>query len=231
MKQELAQVVQLPMSEIMSISTAFAESGMFPDVTKAAQAMVKIMAGQEIGIPPFQSMNGISIIKGKTTLGAGIMASRVKGSGKYDYDVKQLDDKGCILVFKQGNKVLGESEFNLEHAKKAQTQNLEKFPRNMFFARAISNGVKWYAADVFSGPVYVPEEMEGLTEDVPHEIVEPIQIPAIPSLPEIIPGSNEWKNAVKFLRNGKATLEQIKASGILSPENEVLLLQTVEEAA
>ena len=46
----------------------------------------------------------------------------------------------------------------------------------MLFARAISNGVKWFTPDVFSGPVYVPEEMENLKEEpaiTPHEVVEP----------------------------------------------------------
>jgi hypothetical protein len=45
----------------------------------------------------------------------------------------------------------------------------------MLFARAISNGVKWYTPDVFAGPVYVPEEMENIqvTEDVKHEDVKP----------------------------------------------------------
>ena len=32
----------------------------------------------------------------------------------------------------------------------------------MLFARAISNGVKWYCPDVFGGPVYVPEEQHEL---------------------------------------------------------------------
>jgi hypothetical protein len=42
----------------------------------------------------------------------------------------------------------------------------------MLFARAISNGVKWYCPDVFSGPVYVPEEMPSVTEEVSHVVVD-----------------------------------------------------------
>jgi hypothetical protein len=51
------------------------------------------------------------------------------------------------------------------------TKNIDKFPKNMFFARAISNGVKWFCPDVFSGPVYTLEEMEQTTEDITHEEV------------------------------------------------------------
>lgn len=157
MKQELTKFNP---SDIMSIGKAFAESGMFPDTKTAAQAIVKIQAGQEIGIPPFAAMTGIHIISGKPTIGAGLIASTVKGSGKYDFRVIEHTEKVCSIDFFQGKELIGNSKFTIEDAKKAGTKNLEKFPRNMLFARAMSNGVKWYCPDVFSGPVYVPEEMD-----------------------------------------------------------------------
>ena len=169
MKAELKPTQQLPITEIMSIGKAFAESGMFLDTKSAAQAIVKIQAGQEIGIPPFAAMTGIHIIQGKPTIGAGIMASRVKGSGKYDYSIIEQTDKICSIDFYQGNIKIGNSTFTLDDAKKAGTKNLEKFPRNMLFARAMSNGVKWFTPDIFSGPVYVPEEM---SIDTTAEVVE-----------------------------------------------------------
>jgi hypothetical protein len=158
----------------MSIGKAFAESGMFPDTKSAAQAIVKIQAGQEIGIPPFAAMSGIHIIQGKPTIGAGVIAAIVKGSGKYDYRVKESTEKICSIDFFQGKELLGNSTFTMEDAKKAGTKNLDKFPKNMLFARAISNGVKWYTPDVFSGPVYVPEEMQTVTEDISHAVVEEV---------------------------------------------------------
>lgn len=166
------ELVKLSGSEIMSMGKAFHESGMFPDIKTAAQAVVKIQAGAEIGIPPFAAMSGIHIIQGKPTIGAGLIASAVKGSGKYDYRVMQQDEKACSIDFFQGKDKLGNSTFTIEDAKKAQTKNLDKFPKNMLFARAISNGVKWFCPDVFSGPVYVPEEMPEITEDAKPEDVK-----------------------------------------------------------
>lgn len=169
MKQEL---VKNSITEIMSIGKAFAESGMFTDIKTAAQAIVKIQAGAEIGLPPFASMTGIHIISGKPTIGAGLIASSIKGSGKYDYRVKENTEKVCTIEFYQGKEVLGSSTFTIEDARKAGTKNLEKFPKNMLFARCISNGVKWFCPDVFAGPVYVPEEMEAVaTVDMPAEPV------------------------------------------------------------
>ena len=165
------QIEKMPMAEISLISETFFKSGMFVETKSAAQAMVKILAGQEIGIPPFASMSGIHIIQGKPTIGAGLIASRVKGSGKYDYIVTEMNEKICSIDFIQGGKVIGNSTFTVEDAKKAGTKNIDKFPKNMLFARCISNGVKWFCPDVFSGPVYVPEEMTVVTEDITHSVV------------------------------------------------------------
>ena len=160
-------------TEIMTIAKSFADSGMFPDCKSMAQAAVKIQAGREFGIQPFAAMSGIHIIQGKPTIGAGLMAARVKGFGKYDYKVIEHNDKVCSIEFYQLSKqnmnvkeLLGTSTFTIDDAKKAGTKNLDKFPRNMLFSRAISNGVKWFTPDIYEMPVYVPEEMVQVTEDV-----------------------------------------------------------------
>lgn len=225
MKNELATTQQLSVTDLSTVSKTFFESGMFSDIKSASQAMVKIMAGAEVGLPAFQSMSGIHIIQGKPVMGAGLIASKVKGSGKYDYKVKQMDEKVCSIDFFQGKENIGNSTFTIEDAKKAQTKNLDKFPKNMLFARAISNGVKWFCPDVFSGPVYVPEEMEGVqTEDVQHvEITEQKK-------PILKAGTKSFTNAVKALRDGK-TLESLREVADISKEVEQELLNAVEEAA
>jgi hypothetical protein len=167
------QLIKVSATEALSLGETFAKSGMFPDIKTAQQAVVKIMAGQEIGIPPFAAMSGIHIISGKPTIGAGLIASAVKGSGKYDFRVMEQSEKICSIDFFQGKEKIGNSTFTIEEAKKAGTKNLDKFPKNMLFARAISNGVKWFTPDVFSGPVYVPEEMESVvTEEVQAVVID-----------------------------------------------------------
>jgi hypothetical protein len=60
----------LSLNQINFIGQTMAKSGMFPDVTDSAKALVKILAGKEIGVTPFQAMTSIHIIKGKATMGA-----------------------------------------------------------------------------------------------------------------------------------------------------------------
>jgi len=164
-------------ADALAIGETFFKSGMFSDIKSAQQAVVKIMAGAEMGISPFAAMSGIHIIQGKPTIGAGLMAARVKGFGKYDYRVLEHTDKVCSIEF--GTKVpgsdiksLGISTFTIDDAKKAGTKNIDRFPKNMLFARAMSNGVKWYTPDIYENPVYVPEEMEQVTEDATAHVVE-----------------------------------------------------------
>jgi hypothetical protein len=170
MSNELARTdsAELSYQEILQLGKVFYASGLFSDLKSEAQAIVKILAGKENGIAPFAAINGIHIIQNKPSFGAGIMAAKVKGSARYDYRVNEHSDTRCSIDYFEridGKlQLLGNSTFTIEDARKAQTQNLNKFPRNMLFARAMSNGVKWYVPDVFTTAVYTPEEM-GATVD------------------------------------------------------------------
>ena len=166
------------MDDAERAAIAMAKSGYFADSQQASQALVKILAGQEMGFGAFASMNGIHIIKGKPGVGANLQASAVKGSGKYDYKIRALDDKICKIEYFQGAESLGISQFTIEDAKRAGTQNLDKFPRNMLFARAMSNGVKWFCPDVFNGStVYTPEEL-GADVNEDGDVITVIATPA-----------------------------------------------------
>lgn len=157
--------------DMSSMAKLFVESKLFKDISSVAAAVVKIQAGQEVGIQPFAAMSGIFIIQGKVALGGGVIASRIKASGKYNYRVKTMTDALVEIEFFEKGESIGVSTFSIEDAKRAGTQNIQKFPRNMLFNRAISNGVKWYCPDVFDGPVYVEGELPSETVDVPHEVV------------------------------------------------------------
>lgn len=155
----------LPMNEIIAIANAFHASGLFKDSASAAAAIVKIQAGNEMGIPPFAAMSGLHIVQGKVMIGGHIIAAKIKASGKYDYKIVKSNEDTCIIKFMQGKEVLGEMEFTKEKAAKAGTQNMAKWPEAMLFNRCISAGYKKFTPDVFLIPVYVPGEIEGSVED------------------------------------------------------------------
>ncbi len=163
--------------ELQRLGQILSQSGFFEDCKQAAQAVVKILAGSELGFPAFSSMVGIHIIKGKPAIGASLIAAAIKRSGCYDYRVLELSDRCCKIAFFEQGQQIGVSEFSAADAAKAGTQNMGKFPRNMLFARSISNGVKWFCPNIFLGaPVYTPEEL-GATVDEDGAVVElPVQV-------------------------------------------------------
>src|SRR3990167_4535098 len=92
----------LPLStaaEVLTVGKLLAESGAFDDARSAAKAFVKILAGKELGFGAMASMTGVHFIEGKPTIGAHLMASMVKRSGKYDYRVVRCDREACELEF------------------------------------------------------------------------------------------------------------------------------------
>jgi len=220
------EIQKMGFSEMSQMGKVFAESGMFVDAKSAAQAIVKIQAGQEIGISPFSSMSGIHIIQGKPAIGAGLMAATVKGSGKYDYKVVSMDEVKCSIDFYQGKEKIGNSTFTIEEAKKAGTKNLDKYPKNMLFARAMSNGVKWFTPDVFNGSVYTPEELTSVTEDIPYTPVEAPQ-PQIVAKKKLTEA--KYKQALEGVKIG-ATLPNSDVSffTFLTTECELTTEQLVE---
>ena len=151
------------LSETMQLGELLAASGFFQDSRGAAQAVVKVLAGAEIGFGPIASMTGINVIQGRVSISANLMAAAIKRSGRYDYRVKEMTPQRCEIEFRERNgdrwEIIGSSEFTAQDARQAGTKNMDKFARNMLFARAMSNGARWYTPDIFGGPVYTPEEM------------------------------------------------------------------------
>ncbi len=186
--------------EVERAAKAMAASGFFADTKQASQAVVKILAARELGLGPFAGMNGVNIIQGKPAFSANIMAACVKKSGRYNYRVTEMTDKNCTIEFMErldGKWIMvGVSSFTIEDARKAGTKNLDKFPRNMLFARAMSNGVRWYCPDVMNGSVvYTPEEL-GADVDEDGNVVQTEEVIAGEFEPEsepaqLTPGADE----------------------------------------
>ena len=237
-------VRQSDLAELTGIAKLLAASGYFDAKGSADQAVAqlatKILAGREMGLGPFAAVQGIHVIQGRPSLSANLIASAIKSSPKYDYKVKQLTSEICDLEFfeRVGGKLepLGVSTFTAADARAAGTQNMQKFARNMLFARAISNGARWYCPDLFAGnAVYVPEELGALVDgegnvvqnsaaeesmDVPAEVLK-WQTPA---------DAFEWSvgiGAVPDVDTARALLKRLvdeQWQGRLTPKNRVKVM-------
>jgi len=162
-----------PIKQELIMSDIFAESGLFPDIKTKAEALVKVLAGKELGMSAFESVASIYIVNGKLALTSKAMASMIKKSPTYDYTVDTLTDEYCSITFYETvgdeEKMLGVSKFTIKDGAKAGLVNKEvwkSYPKNMLFARAISNGARWYCPEAISG-YYTTEELEDVLDVTP----------------------------------------------------------------
>ena len=187
---------------LRQVGVVLYKSGYFSDVKSEAQAVVKVMAGSELGLPPFASMAGIHIIQGKPVLGSNVIATLVKNDPRYDYQITTATNEVCTLEWYEGGQHSGFSEFTIEEARAAGLtgkDNWKKYPSDMLFARAISRGARRYAPGIFGGsPVYTPDEMGKDTDPdgyIEGELVQPdpapIDIPAEVDVNELLIGKVE----------------------------------------
>ncbi|MFN6540703.1 MAG: hypothetical protein RM021_030785 [Nostoc sp. EkiNYC01] len=158
--------------DLSRLSNMLAKSGFFADAKEAAQCGVKVLAGLELGFGAIAAMVGVHIINGKPSIGANLMAAAVKRSDKYNYRITHHNNDGCTIVFYENGEAIGESTFTRDDAQAAGAldgkngHTWKKFPRNMMFNRAMSNGVRWYCPDIFAGSVaYTPEELDCEVDD------------------------------------------------------------------
>jgi hypothetical protein len=145
------------------------------------------------------SMLGVHIIQGKPSPSAGLLAALVRRSEVYDFQIVEHHDLICALKFFRDGQEVGTSVFKLEDAAKAgltsgrNAHTWRNYPRNMLFARAISNGVKWFCPDLTIAPLTISdEEVDDMTSSevstgertgqppVRHAEVRPPELPAVP---------------------------------------------------
>lgn len=168
MTQAIATVQYKPTDlDTNTLGSVLVKSGFFQDTKDVAQAIVKVLAGRELGFGPIASMQGVYIVKGRVTLSANLVGAAIQRSGKYTYKVIVLQNDGCQIKFYEHGKEIGDSRFSLEDAKTAGilSDTYRKFPRNMLFSRALTNGARWYCPEVFNGPIYTPDELGAEVDD------------------------------------------------------------------
>ena len=150
-------------------AAAVFQSGMYPNIKNEAQAFVLILAGAEMGVGPIEAVSGIALIQGKPTISADLLATLVKRHPRYDYRVIDHSETVCRIEFSQDGEVNGVSEFTTEDAQKAGLTGptWKKYTKALLFARALTQGTRWYCPDVTSSAAYTPEELGAEIEPRP----------------------------------------------------------------
>jgi hypothetical protein len=122
-----------------------------------SEALTRILIGRQWDMDPVSAVQNIYQIKGRYMAHYSVLLGKVKKTGIYRFKWLENSDTRAALEFFEwigGNwESLGVSEFTLADAKKAQTQNMEKWAKVMLAARAVGIGVRLYCPDAFNGMV------------------------------------------------------------------------------
>jgi hypothetical protein len=149
----------------------FYESKILKDIQSEAQAIVKILAGREMGLSPLQLMTTVFILDSKIGYETKIFLSKIKKSGKYDYSVKfeEKDGKveGCEVTFYKLEKdkqiCIGVAKFTIYDAARIgliNKSNYKNYTDLMLFYRAASKGIKMYCPDMLDGAALAEDYIE-----------------------------------------------------------------------
>lgn len=159
----------LTLEGLQRLAKIMVASGYYKDVNDIAQGCVKILAGAEYGLSPIASMGGMYVVNGRVAMEAQLHAAVISRKG-YKYRVREHSEKLCSIEFFEGEESLGVSTFTIEEANRAGLTGKDvwkKWPRNMLWARAMSNGCRWYCGGAFGGQVpYTPDEVDVETSAV-----------------------------------------------------------------
>lgn len=217
MNMALVRYQPQTLTEMIEVGRILAASGFFADVESEAQAVAKILAGQEAGFGPMASLMGIHMVHGRPELGANLLAASIKRSGKYNYRVLRLSAQEAALRFfeRQDDKwePIGDSamtmqevvsrqlhmEWDKKEGKMKEKATWKKYPQNMLFAAALRNGVKWYAPDVTSGPFAFADEF-----DEPAGVFDVIEADYAAETPPVIIEEPSPVTAAESPDNGQA---------------------------
>jgi hypothetical protein len=145
------------------------KSGLLPASIKTPeQAMAIAIKGVEVGLPMMQSFSHINVIGGKPAISAEGMNFLIrKNCPTAKLDVLERTTEKCRIRASRPNCEPTEFEFSMDDAKRAEllaNKSWQKYPRNMLFARCLSDVARTMFPDCIGGISYTPEEL-GATVD------------------------------------------------------------------
>jgi hypothetical protein len=223
---EIYQNKTVALETLEKLSTYFIDSklyGVGDQKALVAQAIVKMMAGKDLGISPFLAMKEIYIIPSNNgnrfMYSANLVARLVKQSKIYNYKIVKLTNQECSIDFYENGQLEGNSMFTMQDAIDAglaTNPTYKKFPRNMLRNRAITNGAMWFCPLLGLGTI------DGIAEEN-----EPNQKGFIDLQIEQSKQSEEKENLLTAIQN--ITSMGFELSDVLFTQNEEFSQCSIEQ--
>jgi hypothetical protein len=130
---------------------------------KPEEAAAAILYGDEIGLSPTQSLQGVYVISGRPALYARTMAAVVMAAGHEVWTVSKTDAEVVVAGRRRGSNHTIEEKWTTARAKRAGYLSNKKYdtdPAAMLYARALSDVCRQIAPDALAGLAFSVEELQ-----------------------------------------------------------------------
>lgn len=156
----------ISLSYMQTLALSAYKSGMFKKFQSPEAAFMVLQFGFDLGLSPTMALTSIHFYDGRPSMSGNLMWSIVKAHPSWSRSkIVERTDKGCKIEWVQDGQTEGLSWFNEEDAKRAglisKNQSIYgKYPRAMYFNRAVSEGFKLYCPHLGNGyTIYTPDEL------------------------------------------------------------------------
>ena len=149
------------LEQLEHLASVCHKSGLFDDVTDAAQAFMKILKGQELGLPVTASMQAFDIIRKKLFIKPATIGALINACGYGSYRVVVQSDQVCTIHFLRKYPGQGWLEcppvtYTIAEARAhgliERSPHWKASPAHMLYQRCMGRG----------GAMYFPELLAGL---------------------------------------------------------------------
>lgn len=170
----ISGIVPTSIEEVFRLAQAVHKSGMAPkELNSPEKITIAVMHGLEIGLPPMQSLQRISVINGRPTLWGDALPALLwsRGFSLTETLIGDGDDRVAWCGVQRPDKTtMIERRFSVADAKQAglwgKVGPWKQYPDRMLQMRARAYACRDGAADVLAG-LYVREEIEDADATAP----------------------------------------------------------------
>ncbi|GAA6121926.1 hypothetical protein BPY_00340 [Bifidobacterium psychraerophilum] len=208
MGQDLTTQGQSGLQSQMQWAKLAEASDIIPDSYrgKPANILVAVGFGASMGLSPAESLYRISVIKGKPTMSAELIASQVRRAGHKLHIQKDPSSQSVTATVVRSD----DPDYpisvtrDLAWAKSmglAGNQNYQKQPMTMLTWRAITAVAREACPEALYGAGYTPDELQDIPDDV-HAHVEPDTEPAESAPVEPSPSKEDCRRIAELMKQG-----------------------------
>jgi hypothetical protein len=157
------------------------QSGLFEDVTDAAQAFIKIARGQELGIAPMASMSAFEIIRKRLFIKPAFIAAKINSCGYGRYKVIEQTTERCVIRFARKGAGLGWEDcpdvtYTYDEAKAHglvdRSPHWKASPAHMLYQRCMGRGGAMYFPELLGGLQPPPDDAPVTVEQREQNVIE-----------------------------------------------------------